>query len=94
MKIRWLEDAVYDLQALRNYISVENPKAAAQVAKKILDGIHIMSEQPEIGRPGRVFNTRELVITKTPYIIPYRVKDSIIEIIRVLHSARQWPGKF
>ena len=37
--------------------------------------------------------TRELVIRNLPYIIPYRVRENFIEILRVLHTSRRWPGK-
>jgi transposase-like protein len=36
---------------------------------------------------------RELVIPKTPYIVPYRVRHSKIEIARVYHSSRCWPDR-
>ena len=91
MKIIWLEDALYDLQALRHYISQDNPRAANGVAKKILSSIEVLSEQPEIGRRGRVSHTRELIIVDTPYIVPYRVKNNVVEILRVFHCAMQWP---
>jgi toxin ParE1/3/4 len=43
---------------------------------------------------GRVTGTRELVVPQTPFIIPYRVHQERLEIIRVFHSARQWPEGF
>ena len=46
-----------------------------------------------IGRPGRVEGTRELVVAGTPYIVPYRVKAEIVQIITVLHSAQRWPDR-
>ena len=48
---------------------------------------------PEIGRPGRVPGTRELVVPRTPFIIPYRVKDNAVQILRVYHAARKWPSE-
>ena len=62
---------------------------------------HSLIDQAEVllarhavpGRPGRVLGTRELVIQGLPYIIPYRVRDNHVEILRVLHTARRWPGK-
>jgi toxin ParE1/3/4 len=47
-----------------------------------------------MGRPGRVVGTRELVVHDTPYVIPYRVRDNIVEVIRAFHAARRWPKKF
>nr|WP_281175963.1 type II toxin-antitoxin system RelE/ParE family toxin [Edaphobacter aggregans] len=47
---------------------------------------------PEIGRPGRVEGTRELVIRRTPYIVAYRITRGTVQILRILHDARLWPG--
>lgn len=91
MIIRWLEDAVSDLQSLRRYIAKDNAIAANRVIKRVLHTVEMLTEQPGMGRNGRVLNTRELIISGTPYIIPYRVKDNMIEILRVLHCAMQWP---
>ena len=62
-----------------------------QVVSRIKYTVSFLSEQPGIGRPGRVPNTKELVVDRTPYILPFRVRDNRIEILRVLHAARQWP---
>ena len=94
MMVQWSEDAVHDLQALRHYIAQDKPSAANRVAKQLLHEINLLSEQPAIGRPGRVPNTRELVVPGTPYIIPYRVKNNRIEVLRVFHGAMQWPEEF
>lgn len=91
MIIKWLDDAVYDLQALRQYIAQDKPSAASRVAKDILKTVNLLSKQPSMGRPGRVHGTRELIISRTPYIVPYRVINNTIEILRVLHGAMQWP---
>lgn len=94
MRIQWLEDAVYDLQAARDFIAKENPFAAGKIAARILKSIELLVEHPGMGRQGRVLNTRELVIIGTPYMIPYRVKNDVIEILRVFHSSMQWPATF
>jgi toxin ParE1/3/4 len=66
-------------------------------AKKQLDNIKRAVEQlanfPEMDRPGRVYGTRELVIQSTPYIVAYRLKGSIVEILALLHGARRWPAQ-
>jgi plasmid stabilization system protein ParE len=49
---------------------------------------------PEIGPPGRVAGTRELVVSRTPYISAYQVADGEIVILDVLHGAQKWPGVF
>ncbi len=37
-----------------------------------------LPENPQMGRPGRVSGTRELVIVQTSYIVPYRIKAGTI----------------
>lgn len=91
MIIKWLDDAVQDLRSLHQYITLENPSVANKIAKRILNAANLLTEQPAIGRQGRLHNTRELIISGTPFIIPYRVKNTNIEILRVFHSAMQWP---
>ncbi|AIL13488.1 toxin Y4kP [Candidatus Paracaedimonas acanthamoebae] len=91
MQIRWLEDAVVDLQKLHTYIQKENPKAANNVAKRIYEALDLLSSHPGMGRAGRVPYTRELIISGSSYIIPYRVKAERVEILRVLHASMPWP---
>ena len=91
MKIKWLEGAVVDLTALRVYIAQDNPSAAHRVALRILQSVEALAEHPHLGRAGRVLHTRELIIPGTFYMVAYRVHGNIIEILRVLHSAMQWP---
>ena len=91
MRVRWLDQAVEDLKAVRGYITRHNPSAAADIAQRIREAVQILGDYPAAGRAGRVPNTRELVVSGTPYILPYRVRAETIEILRVLHGAQQWP---
>jgi toxin ParE1/3/4 len=72
----------------------DNPEAANKVACKIWETTRILSDHPAMGRSGRVSGTRELVISGTSYIVPYRLKADEVQILRVLHAARKWPEKF
>lgn len=94
MQIRWTCFAAADVEAIVEYIKSFNPNAANRIARKIWDAVKILSDHPEMGRPGRVMGTRELVISNTPYIIPYRIKKNSLHILRVIHAARKWPDRF
>ena len=91
MKIKWLRKALLNLQEEAEYIALDSPESARHVVGRILEQIDQLTEYPESGRVGRIDGTRELVITGTPYIVPYRIKGHSIEILRVFHSARKWP---
>jgi len=90
MRIKWLGDAVNDLIEIRSYIATDNPSAARNVAEQIKKEVGHLKEHSCLGRPGRVEGTRELIISGLPYIIPYRARNDVIEILRVLHGARKW----
>lgn len=91
MRVKWLKRALDDLEAVEAYIAQENPVAAARVVVKIVRTTTLLQEQPGIGRVGRVPGTKELLIPNTPFIVPYRVKDNTVQVLRVYHSSRKWP---
>ena len=92
MNILWSPEAIEDLNSVRAYIAEYNPSAARTVVLHILHSIEqLLPDNPQIGRPGRVPGTRELVIPKTPFIVPYRSQRNVIQILRVYHGARRWP---
>lgn len=94
MQIGWLKTALSNLDAIAEYIAQENPQAAKQVVSAIFEQVGALSHQPALGRPGRVVGTRELVITNTHYLVPYRIKNNRVEILRVFHTSRNLPKKW
>ena len=95
MRIKWLDLAVDDLEGVNaDDISQDNPNAASRVVSRLWTAVQSLAEQPKMGRPGRVYGTRELVVSDTPCVVPFRVVGSEIEILRVLHGARDWPKSF
>ena len=94
MKLRWTNPALRDLEEIGDYIGRDNPEAAARLVTTILDKAEALVAHPHVGRPGRVAETRELVVADTPYIVPYRVRGEEVQILAVLHGARRWPQSF
>lgn len=92
-KIRWLPTALKNLDQEATYIAQDNPKAAMEFIAEVRRQISRLVDHPDSGRSGRVIGTRELVINKFPYIIPYRVRSGCVEILRVFHTSRQYPPK-
>ena len=94
MKRYWSPQAIEDLAALRSFIESDDSAAARRTALRIIEAVEtLIPANPQAGRPGRVPGTRELVIARTPYIAPYRVRDGTIEVLRVFHGARRWPDR-
>ncbi len=93
MEIKWLRTALKNLDQEAEYIAKDNPEAARLVVQRIHHTVSLLSNNPSLGHPGRLPGTHELIIPKTRYIVPYRVRPRLqrIEILRVFHASRKLP---
>ena len=93
MEIRWLRTALRNLDDEALYIERQNPAAARDRVARIHDAIELLGGSPAIGRPGRVPGMWELVVPRSHFIVPYRVRPRLqtVEILRVFHASRRLP---
>ena len=94
MQLKWLRTALRNLDEEATFIAADDPKAAQLVVGRILEAIAVLVEQPGLGRSGRVPGTRELVVAKTRYLVPYRVTGKTVEVLRVFHTSRRTPKRW
>lgn len=89
-EVFWSEDALADLQSVFSHIARDNVQNAHLVADRIEHTVGLLAATP-FGRSGRMKNTYEAIVPKTPFIIAYQlVKDKTLNIARVIHGARDW----
>lgn len=93
MQVKWLAKALNNLTDEADYIAMESPASAKALFVHVLASVEQLKEHPHLGRAGRVSGTREWVITTYPYIVPYRIKNGRVEILRVFPTARAWPNQ-
>jgi len=94
VRIVWTVLAAVALDKIQNYIARENPKAAFEVVQRIRISVSQLETQPNVGRPGRVRGTSELIIHDLPYIVAYRINKNQAQILSVYHTSRKWPDEF
>lgn len=94
MEVVWLKESIEDLREIGHFIEKDDPPAAYRVLLKIKASGDSLQHNPELGRPGRVDRTRELIIAGLPYILPYYIKKKQIRILAVMHTSRKWPDTF
>jgi addiction module RelE/StbE family toxin len=90
VKLEWLEPALADRLTIFNHIEPENPRAAKALDMQFENAADRALQHPEIGRPGRIAGTRELLVSRR-YFLLYQTKGEILEVMAVVHTARQWP---
>lgn len=93
MKIAWTRRSLRELDEIFAYVARESQPAAAALVDLIETRASTLALHPDLGRPGHD-GTRELIVSGTPYIIPYRVRDGRVEILAVFHGSRQRPDHF
>jgi toxin ParE1/3/4 len=94
MPVLWTLPASGHLRELHSYVSDSSLEAADRQVAILLNATGTLADFPEKGRPGRRRGTRELVVSGTPYVVAYRVRSGVIEILAVVHGARRWPRSF
>jgi len=91
MRLRWTTPATNDLYNIVSHIRRDNLVAATNVAPTLYDGCDSLREFPYLGRKGRITGQRELVFSGLPYIVVYRIKDQVVELLRIYHGAQNRP---
>jgi toxin ParE1/3/4 len=90
MKVTVHEAAAGDLDDILDWISRDNPRAAAELVRRILARIDRLAIPglSHMGRPGQLEGTRELI--EAPYVIVYEVDEPAEEILvlAIVHGAR------
>ena len=91
MELEWTPSALGDLDAAAAFIAQDNPGSADAMAGRVQESVEYLATYPNLGRAGRVRGTRELVVSGTPFVVVYRVRLDIVQVLRILPHARKWP---
>ena len=82
-----------DRDSIFDYTALVSPRAAIALDERIRGQVQQLADFPYSGRGGSLPCTRELVVQGTPYIAVYGIEEDVVLVLRVIHSARQWPER-
>ena len=92
MKLNFTEDALGDLDAIHDWIALDDPEAAKRTIARIIQSAVVLETLPLAGRPGRLDDTREWSVGRMPFFVVYRiVSETEIDILAIVHTRMQWP---
>ena len=89
-KLRWTRRALRNLDEIGEYVRRHDPIAADRLVRRIRESVARIEAHPRSGRAGAYAGTREVVVAGTPYIVVYRIADTV-QALRVRHAAQLWP---
>lgn len=87
-KLLLAEPAARDLGDIIEFVALDSPAAAQNVHRTLAAAADRLTRFPELGRPGRLPDTREFSVPSLPYIIAYQVDAQAVTVIAVFHGAR------
>ena len=90
MKVKWTPEALQDRIDIWDYIAAENPSAAARIDELFGVAAASLAEHPELGKPGQVSGTRELIPHEN-YRLVYEINQDVVWLLVLVHVSRQWP---
>ena len=88
-EIVWSEPALSDLDAIADYIALENPAAASELVKRVIGHVEQLADHPESGsRPLELKRSRYRQIVEPPCRVFYRYDGRSVYILHVMRSER------
>ena len=88
-EIIWTEPALSDLDAVADYIALENPAAARELVAKVFAHVAQRQDHPESGsRPPELHRSRYRQIIEPPCRIFYRYTGQVVSILYLMRSER------
>ena len=89
MRVRYAPRAARDLEKIVEFISTDNPRAAASVVNRIGTFIETLAEFPHIGGPASRTGVLTCPIPGLPYRIHYRLASGELQILHIRHGRRR-----
>lgn len=83
--------ALKTLSDTLTYYDTQQSGLGARFLRSYDDQIDRLRDMPQIGRAGRVFGTRELIMQDFPFLIVYRVRQEYVQILRLIHQSMKYP---
>jgi plasmid stabilization system protein ParE len=85
----WTEPALQDLDAIADYIDLENPAAARGLVQRVFQHVGQLAEQPESGsRPPEMRRSRYRQIVEPPCRVIYRYDGSRVWVLHVMRGEK------
>lgn len=89
-EVVWTEPALADLEAIADYIALENPAAAQALVRRVVGHVRQLADHPESGSRPRELGARSRYrqIVEPPCRIFYRYDGSRAFVVHVMRTER------
>lgn len=86
-QIIWTEPALNDLDAIADYIALQNPEAAAELVRRVFGHVNQLEGHPKSGsKPPEMKRSRYRQIVEPPCRVIYRYSGEKVFVLHVMRS--------
>ena len=90
-RVEWSGAALTDFDEALAFLAGRDRRVADVIADRVGAACDALG-RASTGRPGRVEGTFEKSVTRTSYVVAYALTDEAVTILRLIHTARDWPA--
>lgn len=90
LRCEWTVPAARQLALAQDHYRAIDPATATLLARLVLQAVQRLALRPDLGRDGRIAGTQEWTITGSPYVLVYRVRGPVLQLLHVRHRAQGW----
>ena len=91
---RWTDLAQADLASIDDHYRELSPAYADRIGKIAIAAGRFLAEYPHAGPSFGGGPERKWVISKSPYVLIYRIVPEGVQILRIVHGATDWYGRY
>ncbi|MCA1597979.1 MAG: type II toxin-antitoxin system RelE/ParE family toxin [Chloroflexi bacterium] len=91
MRVHWTKRALRRIDQHIDFIARWSPSAGYHMGQRVRHAVENLADHPLLGREGRYIGTRELVVESGRYIVVYRVRGQVVQIVTIHDARQEWP---
>ena len=93
MKVEFAAEAIYRLQQIHEFVAADSPSNAVRLIERVIARAESLAEHAHRGRQVPEYGREDIrEIRERPYRIIYRVTQTAVQILTVMHERRLLPG--
>ena len=93
-RLEYSTAAKHDVDGILSYIARDKPGAAARFAARLRARCELLVKNPLVGEDCSLLRPHMRRITIAGYLIFFRADEEKVEVIRIIHGARDWGSSF
>ncbi|MEQ9398161.1 MAG: type II toxin-antitoxin system RelE/ParE family toxin [Longimicrobiales bacterium] len=91
-QIRWTQQAVGDLEAIREFVERDSPRYGRLVAEQLFDAVQRIAAFPRSGRSVPELDRDDVrEVVRGDYRIVYQLSDDTVRVLTIFRSSRLFP---